>query len=87
MIDAISRQEFCQHLRRIIDSSNVDGNYNEGFNDGLEFAISHAATMPSAYSVEKGKSVNFSEACDICVQKNIMCNICMTADKWEPKDE
>lgn len=42
--------------------------------------------MPKPYKKENPK-VDFPHACDLCVNKNIMCNICMTADKWNPIKE
>ena len=47
MSDLISRQENIDHLRRLIDVTNKDSEYDEGFIDGLEFCISHMLTMPS----------------------------------------
>ena len=45
-----------------------------------------ALKVQESYDLKNGLSNHFSNACDLCVQKNIMCNICMTADKWEPKE-
>ncbi len=46
MSDTISRQAATDHLRSIIDATDTKDRYNEGFADGLEFCISHMATMP-----------------------------------------
>lgn len=40
-----------------------------------------ALKAQESYEPKKEISNHFSNACDLCVQKNIMCNICMTADK------
>ena len=36
------------HFRRIIDATNTDSGYDEGFIDALEFCISTLSTMPAA---------------------------------------
>lgn len=47
--DLISRQALIEHLRRTIEAtSTADGDYNEGFNDGMDFAACFASTLPSA---------------------------------------
>lgn len=49
--DLISRQALIEHLRRTIEAtSTADGDYNEGFNDGMDFAACFASTLPSAQS-------------------------------------
>ena len=48
MNDLISRQALIEHLRRTIEASSNDGDYNEGFNDGMDFAACFASTLPSA---------------------------------------
>ena len=48
MSDLRSCREAVDHFRLIIDATNTDSRYNEGFVDGLEFCISHLSTMPSA---------------------------------------
>ena len=46
--DLINRQALIEHLRRTIEASSNDGDYNEGFNDGMDFAACFASTLPSA---------------------------------------
>ena len=47
MSDLRSCREAVDHFQLIIDATNTDSRYNEGFVDGLEFCISHLSTMPS----------------------------------------
>ena len=44
----IDADEAIDHFRRIIDATNTDSGYNEGFIDALEFCISTLSTMPAA---------------------------------------
>lgn len=53
MSDLISRQALIEHLRRTIEASSNDGDYNEGFNDGMDFAACFASTLPSAQPERK----------------------------------
>lgn len=53
MNDLISRQALIEHLRRTIEASSNDGDYNEGFNDGMDFAACFASTLPSAQPERK----------------------------------
>ena len=53
MDDLISRQALIEHLRRTIEASSNDGDYNEGFNDGMDFAACFASTLPSAQPERK----------------------------------
>ena len=45
--DCISRQAAIDHFKSITDATNIKGRYNEGFVDGLDFAVEHLKTMPS----------------------------------------
>ena len=44
----IDADEAIDHFRRIIDATNTDSGYNEGFIDALKFCISTLSTMPAA---------------------------------------
>lgn len=48
--DLISRQALIEHLRRTIEATSNDGDYNKGFNDGVDCAASFVGTLPSAQS-------------------------------------
>lgn len=48
MEDLIYRQEAILHLQRTLDATDRNGLYNEGFCEGLEFAISFIAGLKSA---------------------------------------
>ena len=42
--------------------------------------------LPDPYSPDSSdNSHDFSNACELCVHKNVSCTGCMTADRWEPK--
>jgi hypothetical protein len=45
--DAISRQGAIDHFKSIADATSIGNKYNEGFVDGLNFAVGHLETMPS----------------------------------------
>lgn len=57
MDDMVSRQAAINHLRSIIDATDTKDRYNEGFADGLEFCISHMATMPSVHPEQKAEEL------------------------------
>lgn len=44
----IDTDEAVGHFRRVIEATESNGAYNEGFIDAVEFCISHLSTMPSA---------------------------------------
>ena len=46
--DLISRAEVVEHFRRLKEASETNGQYNEGFVDGLDFCITFISTLPSA---------------------------------------
>lgn len=52
--------------------------------EAIDMAI-EALKAQKSYELKNELPNHFSNACDLCVHKNVMCNICMTADKWEPK--
>ncbi len=41
----INSDVFIAHMRRIVESCDTTQGYNEGFADGIEFAISFAAFL------------------------------------------
>ena len=45
--DAISRQAAIDHFKSITVATSIGNKYNEGFVDGLNFAVGHLKTMPS----------------------------------------
>ena len=46
--DLISRTETVEHLRRMLEATVSNTDYDEGFIDGVQFAISTVSTMPPA---------------------------------------
>ena len=48
MSDLISRAEVVEHFQRLKEASETNGQYNEGFVDGLDYCISFISTLPSA---------------------------------------
>lgn len=46
-MDLIDRQGVIDHLRSITVATSIGNKYNEGFVDGLDFAVEHLKTMPS----------------------------------------
>lgn len=58
------------HFRRIIDATNTDSGYNEGFIDALEFCISTLSTMPTVEPLADAEQRIFIEAMwrekDVC---------------------
>jgi hypothetical protein len=46
--DLISRTETVKHLRRVLDATVPITDYDEGYVDGVQFAISTVSTMPPA---------------------------------------
>lgn len=48
MSDLIDRQREVEHLRKIIEATNPESDYNEGWIDGLEYCISTMSVAPSA---------------------------------------
>ena len=45
--DTISRTEVVEHLRRMLEATVPNTDYDEGYVDGVEFGISTASTMPT----------------------------------------
>lgn len=46
--DTISKTETAEHLRRVLEATVPNTEYDEGFIDGVEFGISTVSTMPTA---------------------------------------
>ena len=44
--DTISKMETVEHLRRVLEATVPNTDYDEGFIDGIEFMISTVSTMP-----------------------------------------
>ena len=44
--DTISRTEVVEHLRRMLEATVPNTDYDEGFVDGVEFGVSTVSTMP-----------------------------------------
>lgn len=49
-MDLIDRQGVIDHLKSITVATSIGNKYNEGFVDGLDFAVGHLKTMPSVQS-------------------------------------
>ena len=45
--DLISRTETVEHLRRVLEATVPNTDYDEGYIDGIEFGISTVSTMPT----------------------------------------
>lgn len=45
--DLISKTETVEHLRRMLETTVPNTDYDEGFIDGIEFGISTVSTMPT----------------------------------------
>jgi hypothetical protein len=45
--DLISRTETVEHLRRVLEATVPNTDYDEGYVDGVEFGISTVSTMPT----------------------------------------
>lgn len=58
----VDTNEAVEHFRRVIEATENNGAYNEGFIDALEFCISHLSTMPSARSEleDKIRSIGYT---------------------------
>ena len=46
--DLISKTETVEHLRRMLEATVPNTDYDEGYIDGIEFGISTVSTMPPA---------------------------------------
>ena len=77
----MTREEAVIRLTRFIEKHIMHRDLRES----IEMAIEALKTQES-YELKNELPNHFSNACDLCVHKNVMCNICMTADKWEPKE-
>ncbi len=49
--DTISKTETVEHLRRVLEATVPNTDYDEGFIDGVEFGISTVSTMPTIQPV------------------------------------
>ena len=79
MSDLISRQTLIEHLRRTIEASSNDGDYNEGFNDGMGFAACFASTLPSAQPErKKGRWTNAYDG----YYGHVKCTGCFKTYDW-----
>jgi len=45
--DLISKTEIVEHLRRMLEATVPNTDYDEGFVDGVEFGVSTVSTMPT----------------------------------------
>lgn len=57
--DTISKTETVEHLRRVLEATVPNTDYDEGFIDGVEFGISTVSAMPSALN----NQVNLCNSC------------------------
>ena len=74
--DLISRTETVEHLRRVLEATVPNTDYDEGYIDGVQFAISTVSTMPPVQpESQKGEWIKISPAniyeCSKC-GKNVM---------------
>lgn len=55
--DTISRAETVEHLRRVLEATVPNTDYDEGYIDGIEFGISTVSTMPTTQTVATDTNV------------------------------
>ena len=55
--DTISKTETVEHLRRMLEATVPNTDYDEGFVDGVEFGVSTVSTMPTIQPVATGTDV------------------------------
>ena len=74
--DLISRTETVEHLRRVLEATVPNTDYDEGYIDGIEFGISTVSTMPTIQpdvpDINDGNLISRQQAID-AVEKNA-CN-------------
>lgn len=51
--DTISKTETVEHLRRVLEATVPNTDYDEGYIDGIEFGISTVSTMPTIQPVRE----------------------------------
>ena len=69
--DTISKTETVEHLRRVLEATVPNTDYDEGYIDGVEFGISTVSTMPIVQpEPKKGKwSDGYRwQRCSLCKQ-------------------
>lgn len=82
--DLISRTETVEHLRRMLEATVPNTDYDEGFIDGVEFGISTVSTLPSAQPEPKeGHWIRTDCGLDV----ECKCSKCGYRDFVEPSDE
>ena len=60
----VDTNEAVEHFRRVIEATENNGAYNEGFIDALEFCIATLSTMPTA----RTESEQF-KSCKNCIHR------------------
>jgi hypothetical protein len=72
-MDLIDRQGVIDHLRSITVATSIGNKYNEGFVDGLDFAVEHLKTMPSVQP--EPQWIPVTERLPECEQEVLICTM------------
>ena len=72
--DLINRKEVIAHFQRTKEASSTNGQYNEGFVDGLDFCIAFISTLPPAHS-KRGQWISRMTTKD-CEYAGWICSNC-----------
>ena len=75
--DAISKTETVEHLRRMLESTVPNTDYDEGYIDGIEFGISTVSTMPTIQPVATDTNVGDKTSRQAAIDE-IHCDITVT---------
>ena len=63
--DLISKTETVEHLRRVLEATVPNTDYDEGYIDGIEFGINTVSTMPTIQPEERTEKRMETHACDL----------------------
>ena len=81
--DTISRTETVEHLRRVLEATVPITDYDDGYVDGVQFAISTVSTMPTIQpELKEGHWIRTDCGLDV----ECKCSVCGYKDFVEPHD-
>jgi len=86
--DLISKTEIVEHLRRMLEATVPNTDYDEGFVDGVEFGVSTVSTMPTIQPEQTDEQV-----IDYCKKKGYkivaddLFNLLKPEPQWIPVSE
>ena len=88
--DLISRAETVEHLRRMLEATVPNTDYDEGFVDGVEFGVSTVSTMPTIQPERKkgewlpdnNNAYEMRFVCSCCKESEVVPTIGFT--KYRP---